>query len=143
LLQTPFVELHGRVSPDGKWLAYQSNESGKDEIYVRAFPSGGEKLLVSNGGGTRPVWGNDGREVFYNTSGAPTRLMAASVRVAPAGLEVDTPHELFAITALLGNSAKPWDVSADGRRFLIEEQTGAAQQPPLTVVQNWWEGLKK
>ncbi|HKD07272.1 MAG TPA: protein kinase [Bryobacteraceae bacterium] len=141
LLQTPFAELHGRVSPDGKWLAYQSNESGKDEIYVRTFPSGGEKFLVSNGGGTRPVWRNDGREVFYNTSGAPTRLMAASVRLAPAGLEVGTPHELFAITALLGNSAKPWDVSADGQRFLIEEQTGAAQQ--LTVVQNWWAGLKK
>jgi eukaryotic-like serine/threonine-protein kinase len=126
--QTPFSEDRGRFSPDGRWIAYQSNASGQDEIYVQAFPGPGDKSQISAAGGTLPVWRRDGRELFYLANG---RLMAVPVTLSGARIDVGTPLALFA--APLG--ASQYDVSADGQRFLFN--TTVKEAPPITILLNW------
>lgn len=97
IAQTAAGELRGRFSPDGRWVACESNESGRSEIYVQTFPDLARKVQISTGGGTAPVWRGDGRELFFRS--ADDQLMAA--RIAPSGtqLDMDTPSVLFALPA--------------------------------------------
>ena len=145
LLGEPYSESNGVVSPDGRWLAYQSTESGRDEIYVRPFPNvNSGRWQVSADGGTRPLWSRDGRELFYYVP--PGVIMA--VPIASGGsFTAGTPA-----VAVKGNYVSPqtgrmYDVSPDGRRFLLIKDSraeGAAPPPPqLIVVQNWLEELKR
>jgi Tol biopolymer transport system component/predicted Ser/Thr protein kinase len=137
---SPSNESQGQFSPDGKWMAYVSNQSGIDEIYVASFPARGGLRLVSTGGGDRPRWRRDGRELFY---AAPDRkLMAVSVKTGST-FEAGTPHALFEIKVPISQRNRQiYSVSADGQRFLL---TAPLETPPepLTLIQNWTAGLKK
>ncbi len=133
-MQTAFDEASPQFSPDGHWMAYQSNESNRYEVYVAPFPGPGGKRQVSAAGGTEPSWRADGKELFYV---APdNRLMAATV---------DTRGGTFAVTTLeplFGPIDEDYDASADGQRFLVAVRPEGSADPPLTVVQNWSAALK-
>jgi hypothetical protein len=139
-VQTDFDERDGQFSPDGMWIAYQSNESGRFEIYVQSFPGGG-KWQISTNGGAQARWRRDGKELFYIALDA--RLMAVPVRLASDRKVVDasSPTPLFDTRvggALQGNLRQQYVVSADGQRFLMNTVT---QDPsitsPITVILNW------
>jgi eukaryotic-like serine/threonine-protein kinase len=142
LVKTQFIEYRERVSPDGRWLAYMSNESGANEIYVRPFtpdaPAGtGAKWLVSKGGGDRSLWRPDSKVLFYL---GPTQVMAVDIDTSK-GFQAGTPRRMF--TAPPGASTTSWDLSPDGKRFLFVAPPGAGHVVPYTVVLNWAAGLKK
>jgi hypothetical protein len=138
--QSEFDEEQGHFSPDGHWIAYTSNESGRYEVYVQTFPQSGGKWLVSSGGGAQPHRRADGKEMFYI---APDRtLMAVDVN-AGTTFETSAPKRLFA--TLVNNYTAPnrYVVTADGQRFLINSPVGETNQTPITVVLNWTSGLKR
>jgi Tol biopolymer transport system component len=140
-LNTKFDVAFGQFSPDGRWVAYRSDESGRNEVYVAPFPGPGEKWQISTAGGTLPRWRRDGTEIFYL---APdNKLMVATVNGKGASFEVRAVNPLFETRIALGGRYQ-YDVSPDGQRFLINtlpEQ--AASADPITVVLNWTAGLKK
>jgi Tol biopolymer transport system component len=136
-LQTEFSESWPKVSPDGRWLAYTSDESKQSEVYVQSFPSPGGKWKVSVDGGSRPVWSRDGKEIFYIAM--DKKLMAASV-LPGAKFQTDTPKPLFETKI---TSARLYDVSPDGRRFLIVSPMEETAAPPMTVVVNWTAGVRR
>jgi serine/threonine protein kinase/Tol biopolymer transport system component len=148
-LQSVFGEGFPQISPDGKWIAYLSNETGRGEIYVRSFPSGEGKWQIStNGANFTPRWRRDGRELFY-MSGPTLKIM--SVKINPAGptFEYSAPIELFDsgyVNFTHGLNYHTYAVSADGQRFLIPRPESAmtdAAHSPITVVLNWPAALKK
>jgi dipeptidyl aminopeptidase/acylaminoacyl peptidase len=143
LLNTKFHEANPAFSPDGKWLAFTSNESGRAEVYVQAFRSGdapgmvGERYLVSRAGAQAVRWRRDGKELFY--LGFDGRVQAVLVRLAP-NPDFGAPTALFTISTearAVIHSVTGFDVSADGNRFVIVR---SPESPSLVVVQNW-EGL--
>ena len=137
-LQTEFDEFGGRLSPDGKWVLYESDDSGKHEVYVRPLRGSGGKLLVSAAGGTMAEWSHDGKEIFYLS--ANNELMAAKVTQNGSELAIDVARPLFQTQA---ESFLPsFDVSPDGRRFIIVTATPQKSPSPITVVVNWDAGLK-
>ena len=139
LLATEFAESHAHFSPDGRWIAYASTESGRTEIYVQSFPPTGGKWQVSSSGGAQPHWRRDGRELFFM---APDRkLMAVSVKPG-AALEFGTPEPLFQTRVSNFTSPNRYDVSADGQRFLVNSSAGESSSA-ITVILNWAAGLKK
>ena len=142
LVRTPFHEIQGALSPDGRWLAYASDESGAFEVYVQAFPDSQAKRLVSKGGGAEPRWRADGRELFYVS--ADRRLMAVPTTIGPA-FEAGTPATLFEMNVRdLGFlSGRRYDVTPDGQRFVVQELTGRGSPSALTVVVNWSALLPK
>jgi serine/threonine-protein kinase len=150
--------LNADISPDGRWLAYESNESGQREVYVRPFPDvSGGRWQVSTGGGTRPVFGRNGQELFYlattGTVGTDATLM--SVRIQPGSTwTAGNPAKLFTGRYFYNDGqgaagdGRTYDVSPDGRRFLMIKDSGTVGQqtatpPNLVVVQNWTEELKR
>jgi eukaryotic-like serine/threonine-protein kinase len=143
-LQTPFNEMHGQVSPDGRWLAYTSDESGTWEVYVQTFPVSGHRRTISTNGGAQPRWRRDGKELFF--LGSDRRLMSVKVEQkldAQGGLEVSEPEALFQ-TRVRGPLAPNWleyTVAANGQRFLICETEPA--DPSMTVVLNWTAALAR
>jgi Tol biopolymer transport system component len=126
--QTPFSEVDGRFSPDGRWVALASNESGRYEIYVQPFPGPGPKVQISVGGGFGAQWSQAGREILYQSPG--NQLTAVAVRVNGSRVEADTPRSLLSLEGITG-----WEVSPDGQRFLVSKVMSAA--PPITLVLNW------
>jgi dipeptidyl aminopeptidase/acylaminoacyl peptidase len=150
VLQSSFDEMEGQFSPDGRWLVYASNESGRYEIYVRTFPEAGGKWQISVAGGVQPRWRRDGHELFYV---APdTRLMAVPIRLAPDThtLDAGTPVPLFPTRLATGGNIATagflartqYAVAPDGR-FLMNIAADDAVTSPITIVQNWTAGLKK
>jgi Tol biopolymer transport system component len=150
VVQTSFDETQGQFSPDGRWLAYTSNESGSDEIFVRPFPESGGKWQVSAGGGSQPRWRSDGKELFYVASNA--RLMAVPISATPDGRAVDagTAVALFPtrLASGAGISLTGWQsralyaVTRDGRFLMhVNADAGAVDVAPLTVVLNWQSAL--
>jgi Tol biopolymer transport system component len=123
-LVTAFSEQNPALSPDGHWIAYQSNESGRDEVYVEEFPSHAHRRQVSNGGGGYPIWRADSRELFY---GAPGSMLIAVDMTS----DKSTPKTLF---RLPGNSC---EAAADGQRFLVDQPLDDVTKQPITVVTNW------
>jgi Tol biopolymer transport system component len=95
LVHTPFSESRGQVSPDGRWLAYNSNETGRSEVNVQPFPQGAGKWQVSTSGGFFPRWRRDARELFYTTQATGGKMMAVDVKSAGSMFEAGTPKELF------------------------------------------------
>jgi len=137
LLNTPFVQTHPRVSPDGHWLAYSSNDSGEREVYVTAFPVPGPRMRVSSAGGGWARWNPKGGELFYL---APNDdLVAVRVTMQGGGIQIGTPTRLFATKARPGTrlDAFPYDVAADGRRFLVNTLAASPGPDTLTIVINW------
>jgi serine/threonine protein kinase len=142
-LKPAFGVSHGQFSPDGRWVAYASNESGKWEIFVAPFPGPGGSVKVSAAGGSEPRWRRDGRELFYLAPDG--KLMA--VEVTPGSIfEAGAATPLFQTrrrVAVSSTDTFSYDVSADGQRFLVSNDVGEVTSSPLTVVLNWTAGLKK
>jgi Tol biopolymer transport system component len=139
-VQTQFQERGATASPDGRWLAYTSLESGTSEIYVRPFTTeagAAPKWLVSKGGGFRPNWRFDGKVLYYISTGA--EMMAVDLDTTKS-LRAETPRRLFAVSPL---ASQGWDLAPDGKRFLFIAQPGTDHVIPFTVVLNWAAKLKK
>lgn len=134
LLQSEFNEIWARFSPDGRWVAYVSNETGMNEVYVQEFQGSGGKWRVSTGGGSFPSWRRDGKELFYISGG---KLMAVDVKVVGSNFEAGVPRLLFGIPRSVG-----FEVSGDGQRFLIPVPVEETSPTPITVVLNWTADLK-
>jgi hypothetical protein len=142
-LKAPSVLRNGQFSPDGKWVAYASNETGEWEIYVTSFPSAQGKWQVSSGGGEQPRWRGDGKELFYLSS--ERKMMAAPVTTG-SNFDVGTPVALFQANPrppILVYDLFAYDVSRDGQRFLINTQTKQAETVPMSIVLNWTAKLNK
>jgi serine/threonine-protein kinase len=130
-----------QFSPDGKWVAYGSAESGRQEIYVQGFPKTDNRVQVSSAGGGFARWRRDGTELFYRALDG--KLMAASVRTVGRGLEFGTPATVAGVTVpFVGERFYGYDVSADGQRILTLKPENS-EAAPLTVLVNWQAGLKK
>ena len=137
LLSPPLRKYLPKFSPDGHWVAYGSNESGRGEIYVAPFPGPGVWRQISTGGGSFPRWRSDGNEIFYELNGA---LMAAEVSIKSGSIEVGAIRSLgIPVTA----PHYRYDVSANGQRFLVATPREQKAPAPLTLVQNWTALLKK
>jgi Tol biopolymer transport system component len=141
-LQTPFNESAPRFSPDGRWLAYVSDESGRYEVYVQPYPGPGGKWQISTEGGSEPVWNPNGRELFYRSG---DKMMAVDIATQP-GFTVGKPRMLFEGPYQPTPVTFPnYDVSPDGQRFLMLKHVDQAQATPtqINVVLNWFEELKQ
>ena len=137
--------VQAALSPDGRWIAYRSNESGQAEVYIQPFrPPGqqaagaGAKWQVSRNGGAQPRWRGDGKELFFVTEG-PT-LYAAEIEVSGDVLRPSAPVALFQFQIAGTNR---WDASRDGQRFLAELPLDRGTATPITVVENWQAALKR
>jgi Tol biopolymer transport system component len=139
VVQTRFREWFGQFSPDGRWIAYQSDESGRPEIYLQPFPGPGNKVAVSAGGAGQVRWSHDGKELFYLT--LEGRLMAVPVRSASnSDLQLGAPAALFASPSggfvQQGEDRYQYMVGAGGQRFLFAE-VSQTQSPPVAVILHW------
>ena len=147
LVATSFDESEIALSPDGRWLAYVSDETGRPEVFIRPFPEvGSAKHQVSTTGGVAPLWSRDGRELFFLDAGR--RMMA--VAVAPgAELRLGEADALFGLDPELYPSGReyytPWDIDPDGRRFLMARRVRSAEvpEPPLLLTLNWFTELRR
>ena len=142
LLQTSFDEHTGMLSPDDRWLAYVSNESGREEIYLTPFPGPGAKWQISTEGGTEPLWSRDGRELFYRSG---EKMMAVAISAEPE-LTPGKPTLLFEGRyqpgTSGGNPGSNYDVAPDGRFVMIRAEEGSGPTQ-INVVLNWFEELKR
>jgi Tol biopolymer transport system component len=134
IIEDAFEESSPALSASGKWMAYQSNESGRNEIYITAFPGGGAKWQVSTNGGIAPKWRRDGKEMFF-LDGADN-LMAVDFSSGGTVPKLGTPNTLFQ-TIGIQRDFGPFDVSADGKRFLLNSGNLKEGADPLTLVLNW------
>jgi Tol biopolymer transport system component len=139
-LKTPSDELQPALSPDGRWIAYVSNASGRNEIYVTAFPGPGAKLMISTHGGVHPVWAPTGRELFYRHE---DRMMVTDIDTQPE-LHPGIPWLLFEGSyqpeQIFGRN---YDVSSDGQRFVMLKRPEESALHQINVVLNWFEELKR
>jgi Tol biopolymer transport system component len=129
--QTPFSEANGMFSPDGRWVAYASDELGQSEVFIAPFSDTAIRHRISTAGGTTPQWRSDGREIFYVADG---KVMSASLTLRKDNIDVGVVKPLFDLPAGV-TSSYSWDVSADGQRFLVKEPVD--QMASLTMVVNW------
>jgi Tol biopolymer transport system component/predicted Ser/Thr protein kinase len=134
-LQSESYEGQARFSPDGRWIAYVSDESGQQEVYMRPFPASGGKRQVSTSGGLYPRWRRDGKELYYIT--AENVIMVADIALKDATAEVSNVRPLFEVPS------SSYDVSGDGKRFLVVAPYESQNQVPLTLVINWDTELKQ
>jgi hypothetical protein len=141
LVTGPATEIEPVVSPDGRWLAYTSNESGQPEVYVRPFPDAGSaRWQVSVAGGRDPRWSHSGKELFYWSAG--NRMMSVGIRPG-ATFGFEQPRALFTTTAYVsGGAVQPYDVSPDDRRFVMLRETSANERSEFIVVENWTTELR-
>lgn len=141
LAETPFAESSAVFSPDGRWIAYVSNEGGQTDVYVQSFPGPGAKSQVSRDGGSHPVWRADGRELFY--LGADGTMMAVPVG-AGRSFDAGVPQALFSTNAWRLTANQVYGVTKDAQRFLVNttpQQSSSAA--PLTVVLNWTAAIRR
>jgi Tol biopolymer transport system component len=147
-LRTKANEFDGHFSPDGRWVAYGTDESGRPEVYVRPFlpdasgeaiSDAGNKWLISNSGGYSPMWREDGKELYYIALGR--KLMAVDVTTRP-DFHAGVPKLLFQLPPDTGGNGN-WAPSPDGKRFLFKVPKAPGGEMPFTVVLNWQAGLKK
>jgi serine/threonine-protein kinase len=137
LHESDAAELNGEVSPDGHWLAYESSESGNNEIYVQPFPGSGAKTRISTHGGSVPRWSHNGKEIFFWNFNIERQLFVVDVQpgtIFRAGL----PQALFKAPA-----GTTWDVAADGKRFLVETPASAGNGRRMEFVVNWFDELNR
>ncbi len=139
-LGTPFVEGSPAPSPDGRWLAYQSDASGPLEVYVQSLSEDGGKWQISTDGGRYPAWTRGGREIVFQ--GGDNKLLAVDIRLDPA-FSAGVPKVLLDPQIRTSIQARMWDISADGERFLVTRSLDAPEVEPLTLVQNWASALGK
>jgi hypothetical protein len=139
LADTPFVEDQSQVSTDGRWIAFNSDESGRWEVYVARFPTLTDKHQVSSAGGVQPRWRRDGGELYYLSLDGT--VMAADINAAgPQGGRAAAPRPLFQTHLSPSPNVPQYDVTADGTRFLVLEPARSGGEP-VTFVLNWAAGL--
>ena len=138
-LQTEFLEEDPQFSPDGRWIAYTSNESGREEVYVAPFPGPGRKWRISTAGGSEPRWRKDEREIYYLAE--DNRITAVAVGQHGSTFEVGAATPLFVIRSQREGTI--YRVSPDGRRFLVNTDVEEERPSPLTLVVNWTADLGK
>ena len=134
-LQTKFGERNGVFSPDGKWIAYQSDDSGSYQVWVQSFPAG-SKWQVSSDGGSWPRFRRDGKELFYLAANG--KLMAVEVKANTSGLEFSAPKPLFET-----HTTDRYALTVDGQRFLINTPIEESAYAPITVILNWTAEAKR
>jgi Tol biopolymer transport system component len=139
VVRTPFVDAQPRLSPDGRWLAYESNESGKWEVYLRGFPASKNKWQVSTGGGAQPQWRRDGRELYYID--ARSRLMAVATTTVGDDFSFATPRPLFQTGISDYAMAARYAVAPDGQRFLINVRVAEEDHAGITLAAHWFAGI--
>jgi hypothetical protein len=145
LLQSRFNERYGRVSPNGKWIAYTSDETGREEIYVQPFPSLHTRVPISTEGGTQPIWARNGRELFYRSSGG----IMATTMASEAPPSFSLPRLLFAdrFERPQPDGHITYDVAADGRFLMIAAPArgrgAGSPENGIHVALNWHEELKR
>jgi Tol biopolymer transport system component len=137
LLETEFNERNGKFSPNGRYVAYESSESGNYEVYVQPFPGKQGKWQVSVKGGSNPVWSRDGKELFYVA--ADSKLMTMDVNTG-AKFAHDIPKPLFELTV---RGLVNYDVSRDGKRLLIPQPLASKEPPSMTLIVNWYTAVKR
>lgn len=146
-LNSEFNELHGQLSPDGRWMAYTSDESGRREVYVRAFPSGAEPSRISLNGGEEPRWRGDGKELYFVAADGKVMAVGLKVEAGPRpSLQPSAAEALFEAPPLAHYfpTSIAYDVTANGKRFLIDVSVAAAAvSSPLQVALNWEAGIQK
>jgi dipeptidyl aminopeptidase/acylaminoacyl peptidase len=141
VVQTEFEERNGQFSPDGNWIAYQSNESGRSEIYIQPFPGPGQKTRISTNGGAQVRWRRDGKELFYVTLDG--RLIAVPIRLPTGGPTVQAGASVplvlthLAVAPVEIMDGPQYVVSPDGQRFLVNTAAQETNAPPLSLILNW------
>jgi eukaryotic-like serine/threonine-protein kinase len=136
----PFETMQPQFSPNGEWLAYTSTESGGIAVYIVSYPPGGGKWRVAAAGGAYPRWRGDGKEIYYLS--ADDKMMAAEIRESAGKLEIGAAHALFQVPQV-ARVGYPYDVTADGSRFLVSVQTAQPATESITLVVNWPAELDK
>jgi Tol biopolymer transport system component len=132
-IRLPGVQRGARFSPDGRWVAYQSSESGREEVYIRPWPAMDASFLVSNQGGTEPVWSRDGRELYYRNQ---SEVLAVTVSAQGARIDRSTPRLLFSgAFALDGSGDQSYDLAPDGRFMMLRPVAGS--RATVQVALNW------
>jgi Tol biopolymer transport system component len=147
-LNTKFTEVYPVFSPDGRWLAYMSNESGSMEVYVRPFPGPGGKWQISSGGGASPIWSKNGKELFFSTGQAPYRIMVAAYRVVGNSFQADKPQLWSSGEVLFRGNTLTYDLAPDGKRFAVlrlpENPEAAAQKnDKFVLILNVFDELRR
>jgi Tol biopolymer transport system component len=147
IVQSPFDDLHPKMSPDGRWIAYTSDATGANEVYVRAVTAAGkagDAMRVSTSGGEQPVWARDGRELYFvnaSRGAALAQIMTVPVRAAGTRFEAGAASPLFMVSMIPGaNRQREYDVTRDGR-FLVAVATQDTRTPAATIVLNWQAAL--
>lgn len=141
LLGTNFNEAHGQFSPDGHWLAYESDETGKEQVYVVPFPNPSNKAQISTSGGSQPRWRRDGKEIYFISPDG--KMMAVMVEILGNSIKPDIPKALFQTRIItVSRGYHQYDVTADGQKFLINSSLDQNSEP-ITLYANWPAGLKK
>jgi len=144
LVQTPYNESQGQFSPDGRWVAYSSDESSRYEVYVRSF-AGNSKFQISANGGGQPRWHGDGKELYYISDG---KMMVVPIKEDADTFEGGSSRILFEARALVGAIGSGpqgyvYDVTRDGRRFLVVDRADQGGDQPLTLITNWQSRIRK
>jgi eukaryotic-like serine/threonine-protein kinase len=134
-LNTPANEDFPQFSPDSRWMAYASDESGQNQVYIQAVPQNGTRVQVSAAGGSQPRWRRDGKELFYIS--ADQKMMAAPIQASNASIEAGTPKALFEGAPEPSQGVYVYQPTADGQRFLVTAPLNEGASPRLTVVLNW------
>jgi Tol biopolymer transport system component len=154
-LQSEFAEGHGRLSPDSRWMAYVSDETARNEVYIQPFPRSGGKWLVSTGGGIQPRWRRDGKELYYLAPAENGLLAVSAVDVLATGATVEVGKPRVVFTTRFAENVTPslpvssnaisqsYAPSADGQQFFVLSPATDTVPSPITVVMNWTTGLQK
>ena len=140
LQSNAFDYFHGQFSPDAKFVAYGSNESGRPEVYTQPFPPSGQKWQISSNGGGYPIWRGDGKELFFITGDG--RVMSTEIK-SGSTFEGGIPKQLFQANLKVTDQGWPYAVSADGQRFLLNLYLENNNPAPMTIVLNWTRDLKQ
>lgn len=142
IANTPFLEDLGQFSPDGRWVAYQTDESGRSEVVVTPFGAAGGRSQISTAGATQPRWSADGNELYYVAPGG--MLMAAPIRATSERIGAGAPVSLFQTQMTAGDTGWQYAVARDGRFLVLEpaDQAEAAPNTPITLILNWKPSTK-
>ena len=134
---TPYNATGGRLSPDGSWLAFESDETGQREVYLQPFPGPGARVRVSASGGSMPAWSRSGRELFY---WGRTELIAVDVRLGPQ-IALGAHHALFQANLVSPSVLAMYDPAPDGQRFVVDAVPGSSSR--LAVIPNLFGGIER
>jgi len=144
VLRTQFNERDAQFSPDSKWIAYESDESGNGQIYIQPFPPSTGRWQVSNTGGIQPRWRSDGKEIYFHLGGGSGNIWSAGIRTGAGSVDIDPSRELMVRYTRFSQEIH-YDVTRDGQRFLEIQPLAAGEDTsdPLTVVTNWQSSLRQ